>query len=133
MYYSDTFEKAVWAFDFEPESGTISNRRVFIDTTDTGGLPDGGTVDAEGCYWITLPYSGKVSRYDPAGREMQTIVLPTALPTCCGFGGRNLDILFVTTAIFGRSADVIAREKNPGGLFAIDVGVKGLPEAHFRG
>jgi L-arabinonolactonase len=133
MYYADSFEHAVWAFDFDPATGNIANRRVFIDTRPTGGMPDGGTVDAEGCYWITLPVTGKVSRYDPSGREMQTIVLPTALPTCCGFGGRNLDILFVTTAIFGRSAAVLANEHHPGGLFALDVGVKGLPEAHFRG
>jgi L-arabinonolactonase len=133
MYYADSFENAVWAFDFDPVTGDIANRRVFIDTRPTGGMPDGGTVDADGCYWITLPVTGKVSRYDPAGREMQTIVLPTALPTCCGFGGRNLDILFVTTAIYRRSADILANERNPGGLFALDVGVKGLPEAHFRG
>ena len=133
MYYADSFEYAVWAFDFDPATGDFTNRRVFIDTRPTGGLPDGGTVDAEGCYWITLPRTGKVSRYDPAGREMQTIVLPTALPTCAGFGGRNLDILFVTTAILGRSEAELASERNPGGLFALDVGVKGLPEAHFRG
>jgi sugar lactone lactonase YvrE len=133
MYYADSFEHAVWAFDFDPTSGEIANRRVFIDTRSTGGLPDGGTVDAEGCYWITLPVTGKVSRYDPTGREMRTIVLPTVLPTCCGFGGRDLDILFVTTAIFGRDPEKLATERNPGGLFALDVGVKGLPEAYFRG
>jgi len=133
MYYADSFEYAVWAYDFDPATGDIANRRVFIDTRPTGGLPDGGTVDAEGCYWITLPRTGKVSRYDPAGHEMRTIVLPTALPTCCGFGGRDLDILFVTTAILGRPEGELTRERNPGGLFALDVGVKGLPEAHFLG
>jgi L-arabinonolactonase len=133
MYYADSFEHCVWAFDFDAASGSITNRRVFIDTRPTGGMPDGGTVDAEGYYWITLPRSGKVSRYDPNGREVLTILLPTALPTCCGFGGPNLDILYVTTAIFGRPTDELAKERNPGGLFAIDAGFKGLPEAHFRG
>ena len=133
MYYADSYEYAVWAFDFDPATGDVANRRVFIDTRPTGGLPDGGTVDAEGCYWITLPRSGKVSRYDPSGREMRTITLPTALPTCCGFGGADLDILYVTTAVLGRDAAELERETNPGGLFALDVGVKGLADARFAG
>ena len=66
MYYADTFEHAVWAFDFDAASGTIANRRVFIDTRPTGGVPDGGTVDVEGCYWVTLPRAGKVNRDHPA-------------------------------------------------------------------
>jgi sugar lactone lactonase YvrE len=133
MYFSDSFEYCVWAFDFDPASGEIDNRRVFIDTRPTGGLPDGATVDAEGCYWVTLPHTGKVSRYDPAGKLMDTLVLPTNLPTCAGFGGRDLDILFVTTAILRREESELAGQSFPGGLFALDVGVKGLPEAHFLG
>jgi sugar lactone lactonase YvrE len=133
MYYADSFEYAVWAFDFDPATGDIANRRVFIDTRPTGGLPDGATVDADGCYWVTLPRIGKVSRYDPAGNLMETVLVPTTIPTCVGFGGRNLDILYVTTAILGRSDAELAGEQNPGGLFALHVGVKGLPEARFRG
>lgn len=133
MYFADSFDYAVWAFDFDPATGAIANRRVFIDTRPTGGMPDGATVDAEGCFWVTLPRTGKVSRYDPAGRLMTTILLPTALPTCCGFGGRDLDILYVTTAIFDRGAADLVGERHPGGLFALDVGVRGLPEAPFRG
>ena len=133
MYYADSLEYAVWAFDFDSLTGTVENRRVFIDTRPTGGLPDGATVDADGCYWVTLPVTGKVSRYDPAGKLMQTIVLPTDLPTCAGFGGPDLDILYVTSAVLRRDENTLAGQSHPGGLFALDVGVKGLPEAHFRG
>lgn len=133
MYYADSLEYAVWAFDFDPATGNAENRRVFIDTRPTGGLPDGATVDAEGCYWVTLPVTGKVSRYDPDGKLMQTIVLPTDLPTCAGFGGPDLDILYVTSAVLRRSDEALAGQSHPGGLFALYVGVKGLPEAHFLG
>jgi L-arabinonolactonase len=128
MYFADSKGNYVWAFDFDPATGNIDNRRVFIDFRFTGGCADGATIDAEGCYWSTLPESGKLCRFDPAGKLMRTIVLPTSIPTCCEFGGQNLDILFVTTARLNKLKDALA-----GALFAIDVGVKGLTLPPFDG
>ncbi|MBV9244592.1 MAG: SMP-30/gluconolactonase/LRE family protein [Methylobacteriaceae bacterium] len=133
MYYADSRADRVWAWDFDPASGAIENRRVFIDTSVTGGVADGATVDVDGCYWVTLPPASKVSRFDPAGKEMQTIVLPTDIPTCCSFGGKDLDILYVTSATLRRPEAQLAGQPLAGGLFALDVGVKGLPEAPFKG
>ncbi len=133
MYYADSLAYCVWAWDFDAASGGIANRRVFIDTRPTGGVPDGATVDADGCYWLTLPRTGNIVRYDPAGQPMQTITLPTDLPTCVMFGGRDLDILYCTSATLGRGEAELAGQTGAGGLFAIEAGVKGLPEAHFRG
>jgi L-arabinonolactonase len=128
MYFADSQGSYVWAFDFEPATGNIDNRRVFIDFRSTGGCADGATVDAEGCYWSTLPESGKVCRFDPGGRLMRTITLPTSIPTCCEFGGKNLDILYVTTARLRKLNTPLA-----GGLFAIDAGVRGLALPPFKG
>ena len=133
MYFSDSHSGRVDAYDFDPATGDIENRRTFIDMTVTGGVADGATVDAEGCYWVTIPVTSKVCRYDPTGELMQTIVLPTDLPTCCEFGGKDLDILYVTSAVLKRPAAHFAGQKNPGGLFAIDAGVKGLTLPAFRG
>jgi L-arabinonolactonase len=128
LYFADSQGGFVWAFDFDAATGDIDNRRAFIDFRFTGGCADGATVDAEGCYWSTLPESGKVCRFDPEGKLMRTIVLPTSIPTCCEFGGRNLDILYVTTARLRKLDTPLA-----GGLFAIDVGVKGLTLPSFDG
>jgi L-arabinonolactonase len=128
LYFADSQAGFVWQWDFDPATGDIANRRVFIDTRDTGGCPDGATVDAEGCYWTTLPESGKLSRYDPDGKLMRTIVMPTGIPTCCEFGGKDLDILYVTTARLRKLTDPQA-----GNLFAIEVGVKGLTLPAFTG
>ena len=133
MYFSDSHAGAVWAYDFDAVTGDIENRRTFIDMTRTDGLADGATVDAEGCYWVTIPVTGKVCRYDPQGKLMQTVVLPTDLPTCCEFGGKDLEILYVTTAILRRPAEHFKGQRNPGGLFAVDVGVKGLALPAFAG
>jgi len=133
MYFADSPLRRVDAYDFDPASGNIENRRTFIDMTGEQGVPDGATVDAQGCYWVAMAFAAKVCRYDPAGKLMQTIMLPTPMPTCCEFGGKDLDILYVTTAVFNRSAQDLAKEKYPGGLFALDVGVKGLPATAFAG
>lgn len=133
LYYADSQGGFVWAWDLDPATGDIDNRRVFIDFRSTGGCADGATVDAEGCYWVTLPITGLVARYDPAGRQMRTILLPTDLPTCCEFGGPDLDILYVTTATLRRPASELAHQPLAGGLFAIDVGIKGLALPPFAG
>lgn len=133
MYFSDSHSGEVVQYDFDPATGNIANRRRFIDMTSTGGVADGATVDADGCYWLTIPVTSRVNRYDPAGRLMQSVVLPTDLPTCCEFGGPDLDVLYVTSAVLRRPATHFFGQSNPGGLFALYVEVKGLPLPAFTG
>ena len=60
IYFTDSHAHFVWAWDFDAASGDIANRRVFIDLTAEDYIVDGATVDAEGCYWLTVPFKGKV-------------------------------------------------------------------------
>lgn len=133
MYVTDSCQSQIWAWDFDAKTGDVDNRRVFADLAFIQGIGDGATVDAEGCYWITVPFKGKVLRFDPRGRLMRTIELPTDAPTCCEFGGRNLDILYVTTATLRRSTSELKGQTCAGGLFAVDAGVTGLPSRAFGG
>jgi len=133
LYFTDSAIPHVWAWDFDADTGAIENRRVFIDLSAINGVCDGATVDAEGCYWLTLPFKSKVQRYDPSGQLMCTIELPTDAPTCCEFGGKDLDVLYVTTARLRRTSDELKGQPLAGGLFALDVGVKGLPASPFLG
>jgi L-arabinonolactonase len=129
MYFTDSHTSLVSAWDVDPRTGDIDNRRVFVDLTDEGFMVDGATVDQSGCYWMTVPLQGQIRCYDPAGILMRTVSLPVSVPTCCEFGGQQLDTLFVTSASFGSQADPLA-----GGLFAIDgLGATGLPAVPFRG
>ncbi len=132
MYFSDSYVPIIRAYDFDAATGDIENERVFVELEGKDSC-DGSTVDAEGCYWATIPFTGRVHRYDPKGKLMQTIHLPTDLPTCCEFGGKDLDVLYVTTAVYRRPESHFVGQKNPGGLFALDVGVKGLTLPAFGG
>ncbi len=131
MYFSDSHGSKVWKYDFDPSTGEIGGRQTFIDMADTGGVADGATVDEEGCYWLTVPVTFMVNRYDPAGKLMCSISMPTDLPTCCEFGGPDLDVLYVTTAVLRRPETHFVGQNNPGGLFAVNVGVKGLAAVPF--
>lgn len=134
MYFTDSHTHFVWAFDFDPASGEVGDRRVFIDLTEEDYIVDGATVDSDGTYWLTVPFKGKVLAYDPDGKRVQTIDLPVDLPTCCEFGGAGLDTLYVTTATLRRDAAALAGQTRPGGLFAIrGLGAKGVPLVPFGG
>ncbi|WP_225029673.1 SMP-30/gluconolactonase/LRE family protein [Xinfangfangia pollutisoli] len=134
MYFTDSHTHLVWAFDYDPEAGRLDNRRVYLDLTARGDVVDGATVDAAGNYWLTVPFKGKVLAFDPAGRQIAEIDLPCDLPTCCEFGGRDLETLFVTTARYRRSDAELAGQTAPGGLFAITgLGTRGLVLPPYAG
>ncbi len=133
MYYADSYRHAIWAFDFEPDSGEVGNRRVFVEIPAADGVPDGATVDAEGGIWVAQWDGWRVTRYDPQGRIERTVRLPVQKPTCPMFGGSDLDIVYVTSASVQLTPSEIAQQPQAGDLFAFAPGVKGLPEAHFLG
>ena len=45
MYLHDSVAMVVFAYDFDLEAGTISNRRLLIDRRDSFGEPDGLVVE----------------------------------------------------------------------------------------
>lgn len=133
-YFTDSHTNLVWAFDYSPEKGALENRRVFLDLSARGYIVDGSTVDAEGNYWLTVPFKGKVLAFDTAGSQIAEIDMPCDLPTCCEFGGTDLDTLYVTTARYRRSDEDLAGQQAPGGLFAITgLGVSGLTLPPYAG
>jgi len=133
FYFADSWSGEIWAYDYDINTGSVSNRRTFtkIDTS-TGGAADGSTVDAEGCLWNAQVYDGKLKRYTPDGKLERVIDMPVKKVTSVMFGGPNLDILYVTSMakppLPRFPGDGVLR----GSLFAIyDLGIKGVPEPRF--
>lgn len=128
MYVSDSHPlvQQIWAFDYDVDSGTPSNRRVFVDMHNHLGRPDGAAVDADGCYWICANDAGLIHRFTPAGRLDRSLSVPVKKPTMCAFGGSRLDTLFVTSIRDDQGPQSLA-----GGVFALNPGVTGLPEPTF--
>jgi L-arabinonolactonase len=125
MYASDSPTRMVEAFDLDPATGGVSNRRPFVRLLDGEGFPDGATVDAEGGYWLAAVGAGALRRYRPDGTLDRVITLPFSNPTKPTFGGPELDVLYVTSTKLRMGLK--AGEGN-GGLYAVKPGVRGLPE-----
>ena len=128
FYFADTWSGEIWAYDCDPASGAISNRRTFtrVDASG-GGAADGSTVDAEGYLWNAQVYDGKLVRYAPDGSVDRVIEMPVKKVTSVMFGGPELDVLYVTSMAAAAAAlpqDGVAR----GSLFALHgLGVRGEP------
>ena len=124
MYFADTFDRTVWAFDYDVATGTPANRRVFLEMGDLPGKPDGACVDEEGGYWLACVRGGALIRVLPSGEVERSIELPVSAPTMPAFGGPDLDVIYITS---------IRMEDEPlsGSLLAVRPGVRGLPEPWF--
>lgn len=133
MYHNDSVNGRVYAFDYDLESGGLSNKRMFLQFSEEDGSPDGMATDAEGGLWIAHWGASKVTRHDAQGNAMQTIALPCSQVTSCAFGGPDLKTMYITTAAVGLAAEQLAREPLAGGLFAVELEIAGMPAFAFSG
>lgn len=131
MYYIDSARYGIDVFDFEPESGSASNRRRLVDLPRTWGLPDGMTVDQGGFLWVAFWTGSAVRRLAPDGRLVSVVEMPVSLVTSCAFGGDDLSDLYVTSARAGLSETQLRTEPHAGGLFRIHAEIRGIPAPPF--
>ena len=133
MYFADTPTERVLVFDYDLDTGDMTNERMFLDYSSLPGKPDGACVDADGCYWSASVYGWAVIRVTPDGVIDRRIELPVQKPSMPAFGGSDLTTLFVTT--IGQGGTVPSEPGRhgfqPGDLLAIDAGAQGRPEPVF--
>lgn len=132
FYYTDGLRYTVYRYNFDLNSGKLSNRHAFITLPKGVIEPDGLTVDSEGCIWEAQWNSGHIFRFSPNGQLDRKIKMPVKRPTSCMFGLETLDVLYVTSCSRGLDETKVLPPP-AGAVFALDVGVKGLPEPMFLG
>jgi sugar lactone lactonase YvrE len=132
MYYIDTPTRKVMAWDYDNETGDISNPEVAVEVPPDLGAPDGMTMDAEGNLWIALWGGSAVGCWDPrSGELLQTVEVPAKNVTSCAFGDEDLKTLYITTARQGTSDEELKKYPHAGGVFKIRMKVKGLEACFF--
>lgn len=120
QYYTHSTARTVYAYEYAPEDGAVSNHRVFY-VHDGPGEPDGHRVDRDGNMWHAVYGEGRVLKISPEGKLVGQVKLPTKNITCCEFVGTEL---FITTAN-DDSGEATSKELG-GALFRVDVGTTGL-------
>ena len=133
-YMSDSWppRQTIWAYDYDVDDATWRNERVFFDSRAVAGRPDGGAVDADGCYWMAGVGGWELVRLTPDGKVDMEIELPVEKPTRPAFGGKNLDTIFVTSLGEVVTEGTEARQPQAGSVFAVKVpGVQGVAFPEF--
>jgi sugar lactone lactonase YvrE len=133
FYFTDSYTRAIWAYDYDTETGNVRSRRTFASFDAVGGFPDGATVDAEGYVWSVAVYASRLVRFDPNGVVDRIVGLPAFSVTSVIFGGPNLDVAYITSMARPYNGEY-HKEREAGMTFAVyGLGVKGIPEPRFKG
>jgi sugar lactone lactonase YvrE len=142
VYWADTAQHAVYAWDWEGRANVMRRHRVFQQFAPKpagwkpgqegyGGRPDGAAVDAEGYYWCAMFEGGRLLRIAPDGVVAAEFEAPARCPTMPCFGGPAGRTLYLTTARHGRPAQELQAFPHSGCVFAARVDVPGLPTNFF--
>jgi len=132
MYLVDSGPRVVYAFDFDGDRGTISNRRTIVELDEEVGTPDGMTVDTAGDLWVAIYGGGCIHRYHPDGALRQVLVVPAAQVTCCGFAGPGMRTLYVTTATEGWNDQQRQAQPSAGLVYRFDTDSTGSAAQPFN-
>jgi len=76
LYFADSARRTVWRYDYDLETGTVSNKVAHVVLARKDGLPDGLAVDGAGHLWIAVWFGGFVLQVDAQGIELQRLPLP---------------------------------------------------------
>jgi len=131
MYYIDTPTGKVMGYDYNNETGEISNPKVAVTVPSELGSPDGMTIDADDNIWVALWGGSAVRCWNPVtGKLLHTINVPAKNVTSCAFGDSDLGTLYITSARESTTDDELKKFPHAGGVFKFRPGVKGV-EAFF--
>ena len=143
VYWADTPQHAIRAWNWDAAENTMGNARVFHQFAAKpdhwhsgmqgyGGRPDGAAVDAHGNYYAAMFEGRRLAKLSPAGELLAAIPTPVQCPTMPCFGGDDLRTLYITTACHNRPAEELASMPLSGCIFSTRVDVPGLPVNFFR-
>lgn len=131
LYLADSGRSVVEVWSCDPDDGLPTALVNTLEFPPEQGCPDGMTIDADGCIWVALWGGGAVRRYRPDGTLDRQLDLPLTLAASCEFGGKQRDLLFITSARYQLTAEQLAAEPLAGAIFVCRPGPVGLPANAF--
>jgi len=132
MYFCDSPTGVIRQCEYDAASAGVDNVREFTRYAEGTGFPDGSIVDSEGCLWNSVWGAGVVRRFDPDGKLVGEIPVPSRNVTCAAFGGDSLDQLFVTSSRQEMTEQQLSAAPVSGGVFVVLPGTRGVSDALFR-
>ena len=118
FYFIDTPTKKVGRYLYDKESGKCSFDKYVVEI-EGDGVPDGMCIDVNGNIYVAEWGGFRVCKWNPeTGKCLKEYSLPVRNVSSCTIGGKNLDILYITTAMHD---DGTVSELTAGGLFKIEL------------
>jgi sugar lactone lactonase YvrE len=131
MYFTDSEKRVIYSYMYDLSTGDLGARSVFAKIPIILGKPDGLAVDSDGFVWSAHWDGWRVTRYQPDGKIDRVIKMPVPRPTSIAFGGKDLDILFITSASVGLRKKDITNAPLSGSLFSLKLDTAGLRSYSF--
>ena len=110
----------------------IIKKTTFIKFSKKDGSPDGMTIDNKKNIWICHFGGACISVYNLKGKKIHNLKLPAKNITNCTFGGKNMNDLYVTSALKGMKKNEVKKFNLSGSLFHVKTNVKGLITKSFN-
>ena len=139
LYFTDSIARTIYRFEYDRDSGTLSNRQVFVEIPESEGIPDGLTVDANEFVWAAIWFGGRLKRFAPNGTFEREIHFPVAQISSVILGGTDLSEMYITTAASKATDRLKPPEYDPlpefrgGGLYSCRIaGIRGPAEFGSR-
>jgi sugar lactone lactonase YvrE len=133
FYIADSPRRIIRQYPFDVDAGVLGPSRIFASTEGHPGLPDGATMDVDGCLWSAEFRGSRIVRYTPDGVIDTVVELPLTQVTSCVFGGPDLDVLYITTARQRLTPEELASQPLAGSVLACRPGTAGLLDQTFAG
>lgn len=109
LYWTDSLTHTIWQYDYSYITNTLSNKRPFIEVSKVFGVPggvapsstepepDGIALTRDNEVFSAMFHTGKVLRFNSQGHCTHEYELPATRVTSVTVGGKNSDVLFITT------------------------------------
>lgn len=133
FYFADSFEYTIRRYDYDVNTGNISNPRNVFAYKDhqLEGIVDGMTIDTDGNLWVANFDGNRVLKIDPKkGKLLEKIPIPALQVTSATFGGPALDVLYVTSACMNRGEEQLPPAGSTFKLTGLNA--KGHPNNYVR-
>ena len=131
FYVTESEARRIYAFDYDRETGVLTNQRIFCETPTDNGVPDGMTVDANDYVWSARWNGRQVVRHAPTGEAVSKLELPARKVSSVTFGEAGYNTLYVTTAL--ADGDRSKEGDGAGAVFRVtDLDTEGVCEFRSR-
>ncbi len=124
LIVGQTFGNELLAWDIDPETGDLSNRRQWADLGER--RPDGICLDANGAIWIAEPVTGGCFLIAEGGEVIDTIETDDKAFACM-LGGPERRHLFVLTSAEDDPAKTVAAASGKISVVEVEVPGAGWP------